>query len=347
MTDIAKIRALAQAIVAEIDQAPAPEPAPEPAPAPAPAPTPPPPMVPAEAVPPPPDIPMAIMTGVLPVGFTGDPANMKVVGRDPLPAGIVATADQLIFESFTGDFHDDRGWDIGNRQVLILSRFGAFGRFVSRDMRQTLIGATANNPGIWIKPGAGFDTMTEASITGCRASMAMKQENGGFAGEVTLCELTGMSQDALKVSGANLVHANRIGLCVHRGGAPHSDTLTCMAAFGPIVFRDNLVEWEYVGQTDQSGINNWVRIESYKAGNLFDDIVIEDNILLHANPTSFAMQVTTKNSPVWVGSVQVRGNRMKKAGGLNKILYADSPRISAWSGNIDLNTGLEIARSAA
>ena len=97
---------------------------------------------------------------------------------------------------------------------------------------------------------------------------------------------------------------------------------------------------------DQSGINNWFRIEAYPAySGRYDDVVIEGNKLRHANGTSFAMQVTSKNNPVWDGSIKIRSNRMEKAGGNRKILYAASSRISEWTGNTDF-AGNDIPYSA-
>ena len=184
-------------------------------------------------------------------------------------------------------------------------------------------------------------------MLGTAAAMVLKQEMGGFAGIIRKWDMRGMSQDGLKVCGGNLIEGNRIADAIYRGGAPHADAITVMAADGGVTIRGNDIDWNYAGQTDQSGINNWFRIETYPAAsNVWDDIVIEGNILRHANDRSFAMQVATKNSPVWRGSIKVRNNVMDKAGGVRKILYAASSQISEWSGNVDAS-GADIPLSAA
>lgn len=329
MTDIAKIYALAKAIMAEtgID---------EPVPAPTPVPQPP-------ATPLPPEPPMTtedlvdgLATGATPCGAP-DPSTLKVVGRDPLPSGVTLTATDVVFDGFSGDF---TGWDVGARGLMFLSRVGRVADIY-------MSGGSGSTPHIHCQPGGGFDLMEFVTSVGCAASMILKQENGGFAGVIRRCRMIGMSQDALKLSGGNLVEENLFGPATYRGGAPHTDTFTTMAAKGSIVIRNNYVDWTYAGQTDQAGINNWLRVESYKTGNVFDDIEVYGNRLHHANPTSFAIQITEKNAPVWNGTVKIRDNRMQKAGGNNKILYAPSARISEWARNVDMATGLEIPIGAA
>lgn len=331
-----------------VEEPPAEEPPAEPDPDPAPDPTPPP------ATPNPPatndDLVDGLRDGRTPCGARTPVAGMKVAGRDAMPAGIIVTPELVIFDSFTGDLDDDDGWDFGDRQVVIKSRFGAFNNWHSKDMIARLTGNKGNTPGIWIQSG-GFDIMERATHLDGRAPMILKQDQGAIAGEITRCDLRGMAQDAIKVGGSCLIHENLIADAKFRGGSPHADVLTVMSAEGDVVFRNNFVDWVYLDQSgavmaDQSGINNWFRIEAYPAySGRYDDVIIEGNKLRHANPTSFAMQVTSKNSPVWDGSIKVRNNRMDKAGGNRKILYAASSRISEWANNVDF-AGNDIPYSA-
>lgn len=321
------------------------DPEPEPTPDPDPGPTPPPP-----ANPKPPatndDLVDGLRDGRTPCGARTPAAGMKVAGRDQMPAGIIVTQDRIIFDSFTGDFDDPDGWDFGDRQVLINCRFGAFNNWRSTNQIKRLIGKKGTTPGIWVKSGAGFDQMAYATASGSNAVMLLKQEQGAVVGEVTRCDCRGGVQDILKVCGSNLIHENLLGDGFYPGGTPHPDVVTVNSAEGDVVIRNNNIDWNWVNKPDQKYINNWFRIEVYPAySGHYDDVIIEGNRLRHANPNSFGIQVTSKNNPVWVGSVKVRNNRMEKAGGLHKICYADHAQISEWTDNTDF-AGNDIPYSA-
>lgn len=333
MVDLNKIRFMAQAIIDEVSGAPVPDPIPVPDPVPVPTPTPEtPPMTTDELV-------DGLETGATPCGVQVPVSDMKKVGVDTLPAGITATATSLIFNGFSGDWDDPRGWDIGNRRMIFQTQCGYL-----RNIR-SFGGVSGSLPLIQTQPGGGFEALEFSDINNASASMLLKQESGSVAGIIRRNKMFGMSQDAIKVSGGNIIEENLIGPATFRGGAPHADTFTAMAANGGIIVRYNNVNWSYA-QIDESGINNWLRVEAYKVGAIFDDIEVYGNKLVHANPVSFAIQFTTKNSPVWNGSAKFNSNRMNKAGGNKKILYDLSPRISEWENNIDLNTGLVIPLSA-
>lgn len=299
------------------------------------------------ATPIPPEPPMTtdalidgLATGATPCGTQLPIAGMKRVGVDSLPPGIVATATNLVFSGFSGDWDDPQGWDLGGRGLIFNSRCGYVRNLYSS-------GAANNNlPLIHVKAGGGFDGMEFCDFLNAARAMVFKQEGNGTASLLRRCKVQGMSQDAIKFSGGITIEENLIGPCKFRGGAPHADTFTAMAAKGGAVIRYNNVDWVYAGQTDQTGINNWLRVEAYTVGAIFDDIEVYGNKLVHQSAGSFAIHVTTKNSPVWNGSIKVNDNRLKKAGGNQKILYAPSSRISQWATNIDMNTGLEIPLSA-
>jgi len=332
MADLNKIKLMAQAILDEVSGATVPDPTPVPDPVPVPTPIPETPMTTEELV-------DGLGTGATPCGIVSEVGGMKVAGVDQLPAGISVTATTITFNSFTGDLYDDAGWDFGNRRLVFNSHCGYLGNI-------RFAGGVGSMPLIHCQPGGGFEGMEHIDVLDCAASMVFKQENAGIAGLIRRWKIEGLSQDAFKTSGLCVVEENKIGFATYRGGAPHSDAHTAMASFGDTHFRKNFVDWQYANVSDQSGINNLNRIESYKVGNRFDNIFYEDNKFLHANPVSFGIQVATKNSPLWIGSIQYRRNRFQKAGGNPKILYAPSSRISVWEENIDLNTGLVIPLSA-
>lgn len=321
MDAIAAIRAIALYALAITETQPEPEPAPEPAPTPDPAPNPAP-------VPP---------TPIPPSGTFGS----RTLGRDITTCrepGVIVTAADVTITQALADFSD---WDIGTRRLIFRARVGH-----CADIR-SVGGVSGSLPLIQCLGGGGFDVAENNTVLDTAGSMILKQENGGIAGVIRNWDMRGMSQDALKVHGGNLIEGNRISDATYRGGAPHSDAITCMSADGGITIRGNDIDWNYAGQADQAGINNWFRIESYAAAsNIWDDILIEGNRLRHANDRSFAMQVAMKDSPVWRGSIKVRGNVMDKAGGARKILYAPSSHISEWSGNTDAS-GADIPLSAA
>lgn len=327
------------------EEPPVEEPPAEPDPEPTPDPTPPPP-----ATPNPPatndDLVDGLRDGRTPCGARTPAAGMKVAGRDAMPAGIIVTQDRIIFDSFKGDFDDPDGWDFGDRQVLINSRFGAFNNWRSTNQIKRLIGKNGTLPGIWIKNGGGFDQMANVTSLDSNAVMVLKQEQRGFVGEITRCDFRGMQQDALKVCGANLIHENLFADARYIGGKPHTDVLTVMSAEGDVVFRNNNVDWNYANVTDQTGINNWFRIEVYDAyTGRYDDVIIEGNKLRQANGNSSAIQITEGDNPVWDGSVKIRNNRMEKIGGVHKIMHKPSSRISEWIGNTDF-AGNDIPYSA-
>lgn len=255
--------------------------------------------------------------------------------RDP---GVSVTASAVTISAALPDFSD---WHIGSRRLIFAAYVDHWSDITSID------GVSGSLPLVQCVGGGGFGVAEYNTFLGSASSMVLKQERGGIAKVIRKWDMRGMSQDGIKVGGGNLIEGCRIGDAIHRGGAPHADALTAMAADGGIIFRDNDVDWRYVNKTDQAGINNWFRIETYPAaGNEWDDIIIEDNRLRHANDRSFAMQVAMKNSPVWRGSIKVRRNVMVKAGGNKKILYAPSSHISEWSGNTDAS-GADIPLSAA
>lgn len=285
-----------------------------------------------------------LLTGATPCGAP-PLAGMKVAGRDPMPQGIIVTPDRVIFDTFRGDFADAEGWDFGDRQILIRSRFGAFNNWRSRNQRAKLIGKSGSNPGVWIQHGAGFDISEFVTVENSRASMILKEEKGGFATVIRRWHTFGQSQDVFKVSGGNRITENRIGKGVKRTTGPHSDVGTVIDGNGGVVFDNNHVEHGYEG-ADQSGTNDLFRFEAYWTGAIYDDIDIHDNFLRHMNARSFAIHVTSKNSPVWRGSIKISNNRIDKAGGWGKILYAPSSRISLWQNNVDAKTGQVIPLSA-
>lgn len=269
------------------------------------------------------------------------PAGARTRGPDvsgcTLP-GVTVTASEVIISSPLPFF---AGWDIGSRRITLKARVAKSFDIWSQD------GVSSNLPLIYCLPGGGFDEAEHWTVLGTAAAMVLKQEMGAFAGVIRKWDMRGMSQDGLKVCGGNLIESNRIADAIYRGGAPHADAITIMSADGGVTIRDNDIDWNYAGRIDQSGINNWFQFASYPAmSNIWDDILIEGNRLRHANTNSFAMQVATKNSPTWRGSIKVRNNVMDKAGGVRKILYAASSTISEWSGNVDA-AGADIPLSAA
>lgn len=307
------------AMAALLASLPAPEPIPAPEPAPDPAPVPPTP------IPPPSSAPVGART------------RGPDVSGCTLP-GVTVTASEVIISSPLPFF---AGWDIGSRRITLKARVAKSFDIWSQD------GVSSNLPLIYCLPGGGFDEAEHWTVLGTAAAMVLKQEMGAFAGVIRKWDMRGMSQDGLKVCGGNLIESNRIADAIYRGGAPHADAITIMSADGGVTIRDNDIDWNYAGRIDQSGINNWFQFASYPAmSNIWDDILIEGNRLRHANTNSFAMQVATKNSPTWRGSIKVRGNLMDKAGGVRKILYAASSKISEWSGNVDA-AGADIPLSAA
>ena len=320
---------------------PVPEPAPEPAPEPEPEPTPVPEPTPDPAPAPTPDpVPTPVPPTPIPPPSSA-PVGARTRGPDvsgcTLP-GVTVTASEVIISSPLPFF---AGWDIGSRRITLKARVAKSFDIWSQD------GVSSNLPLIYCLPGGGFDEAEHWTVLGTAAAMVLKQEMGGFAGLIRKWDMRGMSQDGIKVCGGNLIEGNRIADAIYRGGAPHADAITIMSADGGVTIRDNDIDWNYAGRTDQSGINNWFRIETYPAAsNIWDYIVIEGNNLRHANDRSFAMQVVERNSPVWRGSIKVRNNRMDKAGGARKILYAASSKISEWSGNVDAS-GADIPLSAA
>jgi len=333
MADLNKIKLMAQAILDEVSGATVPDPTPVPDPVPVPTPIPETPPMTTDA------LVDGLATGATPCGIQVPVAGMKKVGVHTLPAGISATSTELIFNGFSGDWDDPEGWDIGSRRMVFKTQCGYL-----RNLRSSG-GIAGSLPLIHTQPGGGFEALEFSDIINASASMLLKQESGSVAGIIRRNKMLGMSQDATKISGGNIIEENLIGPATFRGGAPHADAFTAMAAVGGIIIRYNNVNWSYA-QTDESGINNWLRVEAYKVGAVFDDIEVYGNKLVHTNPGSFAIHFTTKNSPVWNGSAKFNTNRMKKAGGNQKILYASSPRISEWGNNIDLNTGLVIPLSA-
>lgn len=324
------------------EEPPVEEPPAEPDPTPDPDPAPPP------ATPNPPatndDLVDGLRTGATPCGSQGAPDVAQCT--DP---GVIVSDDIVRITQTLPVFE----WDIGSRRMEMTARVGrlSINSINGRAIVVNSKGKTVKLPLIWLQPGGGFDRLEWSTFHGMRGAMVLKQEPGAFAGEITRCDLRGMEQDAFKVGGSCVIHENLIADAVYRGGSPHSDVLTVMSAEGDVVFRNNYVDWVYLDQNgavmpDQSGINNWFRIEAYPAySGRYDDVIIEGNALRHANGTSFAMQVTGKNNPVWDGSIKVRDNRMEKAGGNRKILYAASARISEWTGNTDF-AGNDIPYSA-
>lgn len=315
----------------EPDPEPLPEPQPEPAPEPTPDPEPEP--DPAPVPDPAPGEDTQSGGGTVPAPIpSGGPRGSRTLGRDIATCtepGVIVTASDVTITQALTDFSD---WDIGTRRLSLKARVGHIA-----DLR-SINGVGGTLPLMWIMPGGGFDVAEYVSALGSAASMVFKQESGAVASLITGWDMRGMSQDALKVTGGNIIDSNTIGDATFRGGAPHADVLTCMSADGGVIFRNNDVDWNYAGQTDQSGINNWFRIETYAAAsNTWDDIIIEGNRLRHAHPISFAMQVAMKNSPTWRGSIKVRNNVMDKAGGTRKIYYGNgvSPHITEWTGNVD------------
>lgn len=259
-------------------------------------------------------------TGATPCGSSGAPDVAQC--RDP---GVIVTADTVQITQNMPKFN----WDIGTRKMVLSG-------IVDVMSVMSVGGLSGQLPLIWCKPGGGFGIMEYSSIIGLNGSMVLKQEQGGLAGEITRCDIRGMSQDALKVCGGNLIHENAIADAEYKSGVPHSDVLTAMSADGGISFLLNYVNWNYANRSDQSGINNWARIEAYGAySGIYDDILIEGNALRHANARSMAIQFAGSRPKTWRGSVMVRNNRMQKAGGLHKILYAPSSHITDWSGNTD------------
>lgn len=325
MDAIAVIRAIALYALAITETQPEPEPAPEPAPTPEPEP---------EPAPDPAPVPP---TPIPPSGAFGS----RTLGRDIASCsdpGVIVTASDVTITQALADFSD---WDIGARRLILRAHVDHIADIRSID------GVSASLPLIQCIGAGGFGVAEYVSVLGCQGSMIFKQENMSRADIIRAWDMRGMSQDGLKVCGGNLIEGNRIADAIYRGGAPHADAITVMAADGGVTIRGNDIDWNYAGQTDQSGINNWFRIETYlAASNIWDDIVIEGNILRHANDRSFAMQVVERDAPVWRGSIKVRNNVMEKAGGARKILYAPSARISEWSGNVDAS-GADIPLSAA
>lgn len=308
---------------------PQPEPTPEPEPTPDPVPDPTPDPAPNPAPVPPTPIP--------PSGAVGS----RTLGRDITTCrepGVIVTAADVTITQALADFSD---WDLGARRLIFRAHVVHLADLRSID------GVSASLPLIQCLGAGGFGLAEHVSALGCRGSMIFKQENMSKADAIRAWDMRGMSQDGLKVCGGNVIEGNRISDATFRGGAPHSDAITVMAADGGVTIRGNEIDWRYAGQSDQSGINNWFRIETYQAAsNIWDDIVIEGNSLRHANDRSFAMQVVERDAPVWRGSIKVRNNVMDKAGGARKILYAPSARISEWSGNTD-SAGNPIALSDA
>lgn len=259
-------------------------------------------------------------TGATPCGASG--GNDVAQCTDP---GVIVSATEVRITQPLPAFGD---WDIGTRRLVFAARVGRVHGIYS------LGGISGSMPLIQCRPGCGFDLMEYCSFLDTGGSMVLRQDPTGIAGEITRCDFRGMNQDALKVGGSNLIHENRIADAVYRGGAPHSDALTVMSAEGDVIFGNNYVDWNYANRADQSGINNWFRIEGYPAYSMrFGNVILEGNALRHANSRSMGMQVVNRTGTVWTGSIAVRNNRMQKAGGLHKILYGPSSHITDWSGN--------------
>lgn len=304
---------------------PAPEPHPVPIPTPEPTPTPTPTPAPVPA----------------PVPTPGGARGSRTLGRDITKCtepGVIVAADTVTITQALPQFVD---WDMGGRRLICDAHVGYYA-----DIRLADTGAS-DMPAFHCRKG-GFDRAEFISALGCKTNMILKQERGTQASVIARWDMRGMRMDALKLHGGNLIEDNTISDALYLDGAPHADALTAMAAEGGIVFRNNDVDWNYANKTDQAGINNIFRIETYPAGsNIWDDIIIEGNRLRHANGRSFAMQVVERNSPVWRGSIAIRNNVWSKVGGNAKIYYGSSvsARITEWSGNVD-ETGAPIPISA-
>jgi hypothetical protein len=335
--DVSRVRVAAEAMLDELvpgevpgNPAPADPPAEEPAPD----------LPPVDETPPPAPVPDPVPVPPAPptvpaTPSTGGPRGSRTLGRDITlcrDSGVVVTSSDVTFNQALPTFDD---WDIGTRRLVFRARVGRVADIRSID------GNAGANPQIHIMPGGGFDVMEYISALDCRASMVLKQERGGVASIIRLCDMRGMSQDALKVSGGNLIEDNLVGSPVKRNfdpkNKPHADGLTAMDGNGGITFQNNDVNWDYVNTAIDDGINGWFRIEPYQVGAVYDDIIIQFNTLFHSHPNSFAMQVVEKNNPTWRGSVKVRDNKMQKAGSNAKIYYGAtvSQRITEWSGNTD------------
>lgn len=346
MDAIAAIRAIALYALAITETQPAPEPDPEPTPEPEPVPEPEPtpePIPEPEPVPEPEPTPDPVPTPApvpapVPGGAVYGSRTLGVDISTCAEPGVVVTASDVTINQALPDFSD---WDIGARRLILRAHVDHIA-----DVR-SINGVSGSLPLIQCLGNGGFGTAEYISVLGCAGSMVFKQENLSRAGIFHAWDMRGMSQDGIKLCGGNVVDSCRISDATFRGGTPHSDAITLMAAKGGVTIIGNEIDWKYAGQPDQSGINNWFRIETYPAAsNEWDDIVIEGNRLTHANDRSFAMQVDEKNSPIWRGSIKVRNNVMDKAGGVRKILYAPSARISEWIGNKDAS-GADIPLSAA
>lgn len=274
-------------------------------------------------------------------------ATLKVIGVDPLPAGVTASGSTITFNSFIGDFD---GWNLGARTIVFNSRVNRFSNCISS-------GASSGVALIQVNVGGGVTTMEFNEFRGGfgtgDAPMVLKQNstgtgaamNSGFIGTIRRNRFEGWSQDHLKVTGnpgqTILIEENYYGpQHAIPGTLPHTDANTVMAALGLVHIRRNFIDWvpppaPYVA----IGINNWLRIEPYRVGNLFNEVRFEENICRHDGTQSYAMQVAMKNSPIWNGPIRIQNNLMELFDGYSTAFHpTGSSFFDYWINNRDINT---------
>lgn len=367
MDAIAAIRAIALYALAitETQPAPEPEPTPEPVPDPDPAPEPVPEPEPTpeptpEPVPEPTPDPAPVPPTPLPPASTYDAVNaLTALDNDDwqgwpsidagyqLPAGFVVTATEVINQGFSGDL---LGVNIGDRMFTTNVRMGGL------QIANRATGATAAQASVQIMAGAGIDSLTGSRLDGAlRVSKALSQrppsggKPAGHLGEMVGCAVVNHGFDAAKTAGSPYglcrVEGNYFAAPQYYGGAPHYDCFTINGAEGGMLICRNLIDMSLAN--GGVGINNAFQFAPYWDNSVYDDIDIEENIILHGNDRSFAVSKGSANASYnstaqWVGQIRFVNNWWSKAGGTRKIFYAGNNFADVWSGNIDLATGAVI-----
>lgn len=344
MTTLAEIRALAEQIIAAVDQIvgeqdPAPEPQPEPTPEPDPTPDPVPDPTPVPPTPIPPATTydaVAALSALASVDWQSWPS---IDAGHSLPAGFTVTANHVINDSFTGDLLDV---NIGDRAFINRAQMGRL-RIRARPMTEKNFVFQAV-PGSRIAEIGGIFDGSGGVSKGIKAD----QSNGriGSIDAIRGLAMVKMGFDGSKIAGSEygacVVEDNYFEAPAYYGGAPHYDVFTILGAYNGLKIRRNLIDMSLAN--GGVGVNNAFQFAPYWAGAVYDDVDIDENIILHGNDRAFAVMKGSSyaGQALWNGQIRFTGNWWRKAGGTRKIFYAGNNFSDVWSGNIDLDTGAVI-----
>lgn len=264
-----------------------------------------------------------------------------------MPVGFVVTSTEVINKGFSGDLLQV---NIGDRMFTTHVRMGGL------QIANRATGATAAQASVQIMAGGGIDSLNGSRLDGALGVSKMLSQRppgggkpAGYLGEMVGCAVVNHGYDGAKTAGSPYgvcrIEGNYFAAPRYFGGAPHYDCFTINGAEGGMVIRRNLIDMSLTN--GGVGINNAFQFAPYWDRTIYDDIDIEENIILHGNDRSFAVSRGSANdsynaSAVWRGQIRFTGNWWRKAGGVRKIFYAGNNFADVWSGNLDLDTGAMI-----